>query len=345
MKIAVDAMGTDNFPRDDIMGGILAAREFGDTIVFVGDEKIISEEIKKHNTSNISYEILHASDHIAMDEKPTIVIKSKPQSSIHVALKAVKDGKADAFVTMGNTGAVHAIATLNTLRRIPGVKRPVLTAIFSVNRHQMIFLDVGANTDVKADWLQQFAIMGSIYAKRVLRRPEPKIAILSNGEEETKGNSAIREAIPMLNATNFINFIGNIEPSELMTDKADVIVMDGFVGNIVLKMFEATARYMAQLIRQEIRNDVVSTLGGLLARPAFNRLRKQVDTSEVGGAPLLGVNGIVIIGHGQSSPVAIKNAINQARLGVQGEVISAIKEGMARIPQQIGELENGTDTQ
>lgn len=330
MRIAVDAMGTDSHPINDIAGGILAAQEFGDTILFVGDESIIRKELMKHNTQNLNIEIIHAEEVIHMDEKPVDVLKSKPQSSLHVAMEAVKSGKADAFVTMGNTGAAHAIATLSKLRRIEGVKRPVLTAIFSVNRHQMIFLDVGANTDAKPEWLQQFAVMGSIYARAVLKRPTPKVAILANGEEETKGNQAIHELHQLLQHTP-INFIGNIEPVELMTPKADVVVMDGFVGNIVLKMFEATARYIAGLIREEIKGDIISSIGGLLARPAFNRVRQYTDTSEIGGAPLLGVNGIVIIGHGQSTPEAIKNAIKQARTAVEGNVIEAIRDGMADI--------------
>ena len=175
----------------------------------------------------------------------------------------------------------------------------------------MIFLDVGANADVRAEWVPQFAIMGSIYAQRVLNCPQPRIALLSNGAEDTKGNLLIRESAELLRHSD-LNFVGNVEPVELMGTVADVVVMDGFVGNIVLKMFEATAHYVATLIRQEFRNDMLSTIGGALAQPAFKRIRRQVDTSEIGGAPLLGVNGVVIIGHGQNSPIGIKNAIQQA---------------------------------
>ena len=236
------------------------------------------------------------------------------------------------FVTMGNTGAVHAIATLKTLRRIPGVKRPVLSALFPVNHHRMIFLDVGANTDVKPEWVPQFAVMGSIYAQLVLGYHQPRIALLSNGGEDTKGNLLIRESVELMRRSK-MNFVGNVEPVQLMTSVADVIVMDGFVGNIVLKMFEATAHYVATLIRQEFRHDVLSMVGGALARPAFNRIRRQVDTSEIGGAPLLGVNGVVIIGHGQNSAIGIKNAIQQARAAVSGNVIGAIRQGIARQAQ------------
>ncbi|MCY4464366.1 MAG: phosphate acyltransferase PlsX [Chloroflexi bacterium] len=329
MRIALDAMGTDSRPLNDIAGGVLAANEFGDTIVLVGDESRIKRELQNHQVNDGAVEILHAPDAIAMDEKPTDVLKANPSSSIYIALDAVKRGEVDAFVTMGNTGAVHAIATLKTLRRIPGVKRPVLSALFPVNHHRMIFLDVGANADVRAEWVPQFAIMGSIYAQRVLNCPQPRIALLSNGAEDTKGNLLIRESVELLRHSD-LNFVGNVEPVELMGAVADVIVMDGFVGNIVLKMFEATANYVATLIRQEFRNDMLSTIGGALAQPAFKRIRRQVDTSEVGGAPLLGVNGVVIIGHGQNSPIGIKNAIQQARTAVREDVIGAIRSGIAQ---------------
>ncbi len=328
MRIALDAMGTDSRPVNDIAGGVLAANEFGDTIVLVGDEARINRELQNHQVNDGAVEILHAPADIAMDEKPTDVLKASPTSSIYIALDAVKRGEVDAFVTMGNTGAVHAIATLKTLRRIPGVKRPVLSALFPINHHRMIFLDVGANADVRAEWVPQFAIMGSIYAQRVLGCPLPRIALLSNGAEDTKGNLLIRESAELLRHSN-LNFVGNVEPVELMGPVADVVVMDGFVGNIVLKMFEATAHYVATLIRQEFRNDLLSTLGGALAQPAFKRIRRQVDTSEIGGAPLLGVNGVVIIGHGQNSPIGIKNAIQQARAAVREDVIGAIRSGIA----------------
>ena len=332
MRIALDAMGTDSRPLSDIAGGVLAANEFGDTIVLVGDQPQIEAELLNHDVNAGKVEILHAPIDIAMDSIPTEVLKTASTSSIHVALDAVKHGEVDAFVTMGNTGAVHAIATLKTLRRIPGVKRPVLSALFPVNNHRMIFLDVGANTDVKPEWVTQFAVMGSIYARLVLGYPQPRIALLSNGAEETKGNLLIREASELLRQSK-MNFVGNVEPVQLMNSVADVIVMDGFVGNIVLKMFEATAHYVATLIRQEFRNDALSTIGGALAKPAFNRIRRQVDTSEIGGAPLLGVNGVVIIGHGQNSAIGIKNAIQQARTAVKENVIGAIRSGIAQEAQ------------
>ncbi len=343
MRIALDAMGTDTRPVADVAGGILAANEFGDTIVLVGDQNRIEAEIKKHDVGACKIDILHAPHDIAMDEKPADVIKVSGTSSIHVALDAVKSGEVDAFVTMGNTGAVHAIATLRTLRRIPGIKRPVLSALFPINNHRMIFLDVGANTDVKAEWVTQFAMMGSIYAQRVLKYSEPRIALLSNGAENTKGNLLIRESAEIL-ARSKLNFVGSVEPVQLMTSVADVVVMDGFVGNIVLKMFEATATYVATLIRQEFKSDMFSMIGGALARPAFNRIRRRVDTSEIGGAPLLGVNGVVIIGHGQNSPIGIKNAIQQARSAVQENVIGAIQRGITQEKAFSGVAQDAVDS-
>lgn len=335
MRIALDAMGTDTYPVNDVAGGLLAASEFGDTVILVGDETLIKAELRNHQLGGAKVEILHAPDCVAMDDRPADVIKSKASSSIHVALNAVKNGDVDAFVTMGNTGAVHAIATLKTLRRIPGVKRPALSALFPINNHRMIFLDVGANTDVKPEWAAQFAIMGSIYARLVLNCPQPRIALLSNGAEDTKGNLLIREAAGLLRRSK-MNFVGNVEPVELMRSVADVVVMDGFVGNIVLKMFEGTTHYLASLMRQEFRSDVLSMLGGALARPAFSRIRQRVDTSEIGGAPLLGVNGVVIIGHGHNSAIGIKNAIQQARTAVEENVIDAILTGIAQETARTG---------
>ena len=342
MRIALDAMGTDTRPTNDIAGGILASKTFGDTIVFVGPQPRIEAELEKHDTEGCRLEVLHAPNDIPMGERPADVFKSEANSSIHLALEAVKKKEVDAFVTMGNTGAVHALATMKILRRIPGVKRPVLSAVFPINDHRMLFLDVGANTDVKAEWVTQFAAMGSVYSQRVMGCSDPRIALLSNGAEETKGNALIREASRILSRSE-VSFVGNIEPAELMTSVADVIVMDGFVGNIVLKTFEATTQYIANLIREELTADVLSMLGGALTRAAFQRLRRRVDTSAVGGAPLLGVNGVVIIGHGQNSPSGIMNAIGQARRAVEQDVIGAIRCAVAEQTVSLGAAKDAID--
>lgn len=332
MRIALDAMGTDQRPVPDVAGAVLAAREYGDTILLVGDEAKVSAELRKHPTRGLSLDIVHAQDTIAMDDKPSYVVSHKPCSSIHVGLSLVKAGEADAFVTMGNTGATHAIATLKTLRRIPGVLRPALTAIYGIDGHDMIFLDIGANADVKAEYIEQFALMGSLYAQTALGISSPRVGTLSNGEEEGKGNALTKESQERLRVSPFaINYVGHIEPKEILLNRCDVVVMDGFVGNIFLKTFEGSMSYMAQLIRKEINRSPLYQLGALLMRGAFRALRRQLDTREIGGAPLLGVNGVVIIGHGGADAIAVKNAINQARRAVFGKSIQVMTAQFARL--------------
>ncbi len=327
MRIALDAMGSDSFPTSDVAGAVLAAREYGDTILLVGDRAQIEAEIAKHDVSGLNLEVHHASDVITMHDKPSVVGKAKPNSSMHVGMNLVKDGAADAFVTAGNTGAALSIATLYTLRRIAGVKRPSLSGMIRVGASAIVLLDVGANANSKPEWLAQFALMGKIYAHTSLGLTDARVALLSNGEEEGKGNDLIREATPLIAALP-LNFVGNIEPKEMLQGGADVVVADGFVGNIALKSLEAATRAMGGVIRDELMADTLSKIGGLLARAAFKRVYKQVDPFEVGGAPLLGVNGVVIIGHGRSNDKAIKNAIGQARKAVSGRVIQAIESGL-----------------
>lgn len=330
MRIVMDAMGTDARPQPDVEGAVLAAREYGDTVVLVGDETKVKAELQKHETAGLPIEVVHAAETVSMDEKPSEAMKSKPESSMHVGLNLVKTGEADAFVTMGNTGAAHAIATLSTLRRIQGVKRPALTALYPVHGKETIFLDVGANADSRPDWLLTFALMGSVYAERALGRIRPTVATLSNGEEEGKGNNLVRETQALLQASG-LNYIGHTEPKEVLAGGIDVLVMDGFVGNVFIKTFEAAINYLTDVIREEIRANPLTTLGGALARGAFKRVRTRIDPGEVGGAPLLGVNGIVIIGHGSSDAHAIKNAINQARRAVKGNTVAAIRDGLRDI--------------
>jgi glycerol-3-phosphate acyltransferase PlsX len=321
-------MGSDNYPIPDVEGAVLAAREFKDTIILVGDQNKINYELAKYNTNGLSLEVVHARETILMTDKPSVVGKEKSNSSMHVGLNLVKDKHAEAFVTAGNTGAALTIATLFTLRRIPGVKRPALASILRLPENQsIILLDIGANADTKPEWLLQFGIMGKIYAENASQTPNPRIALLSNGEEEGKGNQLVIEAAQLMKSSR-LNYIGNIEPKDILRGGADVVVTDGFVGNIIIKSFEAMGSTLSNLIRHELRRDLVSQLGGLLAIPAFRRVTTQIDPHEIGGAPLLGVNGVVIIGHGRSSAVAIKNAIRQARLAVSGGIIGLIENGL-----------------
>lgn len=326
MRIVIDAMGSDTHPGPDVAGAVMAARDFGDEIILVGDEGQIQAELDKQDTAGLQLQIRHASQVIEMTDKPGEASRAKKDSSMHVGLRLVKDGQADAFVSAGNTGGILAVATLHTLRRIRGIKRPALGVIFPIKERPML-IDNGANADCRPEYLLQFGIMGSQYVERIRGIKEPRVALLSNGEEEGKGNSLIKEAIPLL-ANSGLNYIGNIEPKEFVRGYADVAVTDGFTGNLVLKTAESIASYMSDTIREELSSGLLTSIGGLLARPAFIRVRKQLDPNEVGGVPLLGVNGVVIIGHGRSNAYAIKQAIGQARLAVQHDIIGAIRQGL-----------------
>jgi glycerol-3-phosphate acyltransferase PlsX len=327
MRIVVDAMGSDAYPEPDVAGAVMAAREFGDDIILVGDESRIKSEIDRHSTAGLPIHIQHASQVIEMTDKPGAASRAKKDSSMHIGLGLVKDGQADAYVSAGNTGGILAVATLHTLRRIEGVRRPALGVILPIDERPMI-IDNGANADCKPEYLLQFGVMGSLYVERVLGIKNPRVAILSNGEEEGKGNTLVKETIPLL-AKSGLNYVGNIEPKEFMKGYADVTVTDGFTGNIVIKSIESVASYMSDLIRDEMTRGPRTILGGLLARPAFARVRKKLDPGEVGGVPLLGVNGVVIICHGRSNAYAIKQAVGQARLAFQQDIVGAIRDGLS----------------
>jgi len=329
MRIVLDAMGSDNYPVPDVAGAVLAAREWGDEIILVGREEIIRQELARHDVAGLKLEVVHAPEVIEMDDEPAWAARAKKNSSMHVGLGLVRDGQADGYVTAGNTGGVLAVATLHTLRRIRGVKRPALAAIMPLPAGHVIALDIGANADCRPEYLLQFALMGDVYARAVLGCTRPRVALLSNGEEPGKGNTLVKETYKLLTNSG-LNFIGNVEPKELITCHADVVVSDGFTGNIFIKTTEATARMLTDLIRDAIKASPLTAVGGLLAKPAFRRVARRVDPFEVGGGPLLGVNGVVIVAHGRSNERAIKNAIGQARKAVQGKIVEAIRDGLAK---------------
>jgi glycerol-3-phosphate acyltransferase PlsX len=335
MRLVLDAMGTDERPVPDVEGAVMAARELGETIILVGPQARLEQELKKHNTTNLKIEIVNATETIEMTDKPSAVLKQKPESSMHVGMRLVRDQKADAFVTMGNTGATQAIATLGVLRRLPGVKRPAMTIIYSVSRKPTVFIDVGANADSRVDWVEQFAIMGMAYAQTALNMPNPRIATLSNGEEEGKGNELVREVQARLHALP-INYIGHIEPKEILGGKTDVVVFDGFLGNVFLKTYEGTLSYFAGMLREELMSGWISKLGGLLIRSAVQRIRKRVDPDEYGGALLLGVRGVVVIGHGSGNALAVKSSLKQAYNAVKGKTIETIQARLAEFAPQSG---------
>lgn len=327
MKIVLDAMGSDEYPVPDVAGAVQAAREWGDEIILVGREELIRGELEKHDTAGLPLEIVHAPDVIEMGDEPAWAARKKKNSSMHVGMGLVRDGEAEAYVTAGNTGGVLAVATLHTLKRIRGVKRPALATIMPMPAGHFITLDMGANADCRPEYLLQFALMGVIYARAVLDRAEPRVALLSNGEEAGKGNALIKETTKLFQESD-LNFVGNVEPKEAIACEADVVVHDGFTGNIFIKSIEATAKMLTDLIREEIKAAPLTAVGGLLAKPAFERVGKRVDPFEVGGASLLGVNGVVIVAHGRSNARAMKNAIRQARKAISGGVVEAIRSGL-----------------
>ena len=328
MRIVVDAMGSDDHPGPDVAGAVMAARESGDAIILVGDRPRVEAELAAQNTSGLKIEVRHADEAIGMKDSPSAAARDKRQSSMHVGLGLLRAGEAEAFVSAGNTGGILAVATLRQtgVGRIPGVLRPAMGVIFPIESKPLL-IDNGANSDAKPEYLLQFGLMGSVYVERMLGIDRPRVALISNGEEEGKGNQLIKETIPLLEASG-LNYVGNIEPKEFVRGAADVAVTDGFTGNIMMKTAEAVAGYMSDTIRKYIMAGTLTKLGGALARPALQRVRDQLNPDEVGGAPLLGVNGVVIIAHGRSNAYAIRQAIGQARRVVERGITQAIAEGI-----------------
>ncbi len=324
MKIVLDAMGSDSRPVNDVAGAVDAARDLGVTVVLVGPEAELKRELDKHPARGLPIEIVNATQVVEMKEHPANAIREKKDASINVALRLIKDKRADGFASAGNTGAVMAGALLG-LGRVPGIKRPGLAAAVPVGGPPVLVIDVGANTNCKPEYLEQFARMGSIYAEQVFGIRRPRIALLANGEEETKGDQLVQETFAILKEVKEINFVGNIEGKDVVRHLADVVVCDGFVGNVMLKTAEGVASMMKDVIAREIKAGPLTALGGLLAKPAFDRVSSALDYAEVGGAPLLGVDGVVIIGHGRSNPKAVRNMIRAAKMAVETDVLGAIR--------------------
>ena len=311
MKIAVDAMGGDYAPRAVVDGAVQAAREYGVGIILVGIEQAIQTELKRHPfAGSLPIEIRNATQVVDMLDSPVTVFRRKKDSSIRVANELVKNGEAVAVISAGHTGAAMA-TSLFVLGPIEGVERPAIAVFMPTVKGTSLVLDMGANVDCKPSHLLQFAIMGEVFAKHLLKNPNPRVGLLSIGEEETKGNELTKEAFKLLTETS-LNFIGNVEARDVMMGKADVIVCDGFIGNVVLKLSEAVAEAIGMILRENIGDNLIRKLGYFMMRPAFRALKRKMDYAEYGGAPLLGVNGISIISHGRSSDRAIKNAIRVA---------------------------------
>ncbi len=309
--IALDAMGGDHAPRAEVEGAILAARELGVRVLLVGQQGAVKHELSRHAHRSLPLEVVHASEVIAMDESPMMAFRKKKDSSVHVAARLVKNGEADGFVSAGNTGAAMAAAHF-ILGTLPSVDRPALAAPFPTTRGGVsVMLDVGANVDSKPLHLEQFAIMGEIYYRLVFGTRRPKVGLLSIGEEEMKGNELTKEAHNRLKHMP-LHFVGNIEGRHVFAGDADVIVCDGFIGNVALKISEGLVEHIGTTLKEALNSTLASQVGYVFARKAFANFKKKLDYSEYGGAPLLGVRGITIIGHGRSNENAIKNAIRVA---------------------------------
>jgi len=329
MRIVVDAFGTDNAPKPEIKGSLQVLEDHKDIeIILVGDEKVIKGQIYKGHPR---LHIVHASEVVHHDDKPSEVVRKKKDSSMSVGLRLVKEGEGDAFISAGNTGAVMAFS-LFTLGRVKGVSRPAIGALFpNVEEGRNLVLDVGANIFVSYRHLVEFAFMGSAFYKVMFGR-KPKVALLSIGEEEVKGGESIVKARKILSEINGnFNFVGYVEGHEILSTKADVIVMDGFVGNILLKFGESVLGVVMEFMKKEVKKDPKALMGALLMKRVFKNIRTKADFEEYGGAPLIGVNGIVIIAHGRSSSRAIYNAVLVAKKLKEDALLEKLEESLSDV--------------
>jgi glycerol-3-phosphate acyltransferase PlsX len=327
VRVALDAMGGDKAPADIVAGAILAARELQIPVTLVGPRDVVAGELSRQTRDRLPIDVADAPDVIDMAEHPVLAVRQRRGASMNVAIRLVKEGRADAFVSAGNTGAAM-VAALFGLGRLPGIERPALATVFPTLHRHCLILDVGANADSRPEHLAQFAVMGDRYARLVLGVALPRVGLLSNGEEETKGSKLVQETYQLLRQSN-LQFIGNVEGKDVPRGLADVVVCDGFVGNVLIKVAEGIGELTFSLMRQEIKASRVGVLGALLLRPALRRMKRRVDYEEYGGAPLLGVNGVVIVAHGRSGPRAIRNAIRVAHQAAEAQLTAAIAGGVA----------------
>jgi len=319
MRIAVDAMGGDHAPEEIVTGAAMAANAYGVDISLVG----IPASVQPLLDSHPRLQLVPCTQVVAMDEHPAQAVRNKPDSSMSVCARLCKAGRADGWTSAGNSGAVMAAALL-IQGRIKGVERPALGSIVPTQDGFAYFLDVGANVDSKPEYMAQFAVMGAVYAREMLGRSAPRVALLSNGEEEGKGDERVRETTKLLK-DSLPGFVGNIEPKDIYAARADVVVADGFVGNVAIKMAEATAEFLFRSLRDEIPKTMTGKLGGILIRPRVREIRDRIDWREFGGAPLLGIDGVAVVAHGRSDARAIKNAIRVTRDAVENKLVGKIR--------------------
>ena len=327
MRVAVDAMGGDNAPVVEVEGAVSAAREFGIPVTLVGDTERLRQELAKYDITGLDILLQHASEVVEMHDSASDAVRKKKDSSIRVAFELVKQGVAEAVVSAGNSGATMA-AGMFVLKRLPGIERPAIAQIFPTLKGTTLVLDVGGNVDCKPLHLVQFAIMGEVYARYAMGAEKPTIGLLSNGEEESKGNELTRETNALLKDIS-LDYAGYVEGRDIFNGTVDVIVCDGFVGNVVLKLSEGLAEAVGKMLKDEIKQSFLSKIGYLLSRKAFNNFKKKVDYAEYGGAPLLGIDGVGMICHGGSNVKAIKNAIRFAYEYAQKGINQRMAEKLA----------------
>jgi len=331
ITIAVDAMGGDHAPRPEVEGSVLAARELGVRVVLVGQPSVIRAELAKHAVPNLPIEIVPASEVIAMDDHPAQAFRRKKDSSVHVAARLVREAKADGLVSAGNTGAVMTVARF-LLGTLESVDRVALAAPFPNAKSKVsVLLDVGANVDSKPEHLVQFAVMGEIYHRATFGSKRPRVGLLSIGEEESKGNELTREVHNRLKKSS-MHYVGNVEGGDLFSGEVDVIVCDGFIGNIALKICEGLAFQIFGLLKKSLKSSLMSQVGAMLSQGAFQGLKKTIDYTEYGGAPLLGVRGVCVIGHGRSNANAVKNAIRVAAGLARARMNEKIEQELSASP-------------
>ena len=308
--IVVDAMGSDNAPFSEIEGVVRAVRELPVQVTLAGRQDAIGDVLKQHDTAGLPISVAHAGEVIAMDEPAATAARKKKDSSVHVACRLIREGKAQGLVSAGNTGAVMAISKM-ILGTLELVDRPALAAVLPTKNGACVLIDVGANVDCKPHQMAQFAVMGHIYSKSILRKEKPSIGLMSIGEEQSKGNELTREVYKILSNSS-LHFVGNVEGRDVYDGKTDVVVCDGFTGNVALKISEGLIEAVLLLLKEELSRNWTSKVGALLTQQSFRALKRKLDYSEYGGAPLLGVRGVTIICHGSSNSNAIKNAIRVA---------------------------------
>jgi glycerol-3-phosphate acyltransferase PlsX len=346
MRIVVDAMGGDHAPGVVVDGAVQAARDFGIEIILVGRQDAIQAELVKYNTSGLSIRVVHAAEVIEMHEH-TMAVKEKKDNSMSVGMRLIKQGEADAFVTEGNTGGALA-AALFTLGRIRGIDRPALCSVFPASATPAVLIDIGANADPKPENLVQNALMGSLYAEHVLGIRQPRVGIVSNGEEEDKGSLLVRDTYRLLKSVP-LNFVGNLEGRDIPRGRADVILTDGFTGNVIVKYTEGIVSFLLKFVRRQITAGPLARLGlvlmipgvilmipgVLLLLPNLRHLRKRVDHRELGAALLAGIDGNVLVGHGSSDAYAVRNSIRTAMRVIDGRIVERIKEGLKTMPAAV----------